>query len=174
MFFPLVISDPRYILLAAFFACMCMCVYTFTCMCVYIYTYVTTCKNLKNVCVYTHTYTHINTHTYIQAYQNSIVWETAWVKYIRVKGVRDKNYGQIIKNYKICCILGWAVLITVCRYYSNYQDIWIHFIFFMSSLVGKMTNTHKSEKEKSCKSSEVAREDFMGLNLGYDFLTING
>lgn len=33
-----------------------------------------------------------------------------------------------------------------------------------------MTSTHKSEKDKRCKSSELVREDFMGLNLGYDFV----
>lgn len=33
-----------------------------------------------------------------------------------------------------------------------------------------MTSTHKSEKDKSSKSSELTREDFMGLNLGYDFV----
>ena len=63
------------------------------------------------------------------------------------------------KVEKVCYILEVVVLITVRRYCGSYQDIGTHFIFFRSSLVGKMTSTYKAEKDKSCESFEEERRE---------------
>lgn len=63
-------------------------------------------------------------------------------------------------------------------YCDNHQGIGTHFL--RGSLVVKMTSTQKVEKDKSCESSEeeenflseVAREDFIELNLGCGFVDL--